>query len=208
LTGHAPPSPSPPGARTVAAAVIPQPPAAPRPSWPAALALDAGRLTYLQLQGADRGGDCGIANPCRVVRASDDPFGPEARPLAPKLALEEPYDTQDPAAQPRATQPLTLSGALTRSIMERGKVVRAEPVAGVPIALRRAGLATTPDEKSFEKSYRDTGLTATTAADGAFALPVPAPLATILVLPGPDGRARGRGRPPRRWASTRRPTSR
>jgi len=136
------------------------------------LALDAGRLTYLELQGTLRGGDCGTANPCRVVRASADPFGPDARPLAPRLVLATPYDIQDPAAQPRAAQPLALSGTLTRSVVRRGELVGSEGLAGVPIELRRAALLATPGQQR----YQPTGLTTTSGAAGAFTVTVPAPL--------------------------------
>ena len=150
------------------------------------LALDAGRVTYLELQGTFKGGDCGAANPCRIVRASADPFGSEERPLAPKLALVPLFDTQDPAAQPRATQPLTLSGKLTRSIVQGGEVVRTEVVPGVPIELLRPGFAATPGGQRYEA----TGLTTTTDAEGAFALTVAAPLkpfSSFLVRTGgPD----------------------
>lgn len=137
------------------------------------LALDGGRLTYLELQGTFRGGDCALASPCRVVRASADPFGPDARRLAPRLTLEAPEDTQDPAAQHRATQPLTLSGTLTRRVVRGGEVVGTEPVAGVGVELQRdADSSDTPGAERYEA----TGLTATTGADGAFAVTVPAPL--------------------------------
>jgi len=137
------------------------------------LALDAGRLTYLELPNPFfRGGDCGAANPCRVVRASADPFGAEPRPLAPTVTLKPHPDTQGRAALVRATQPVTLSGTLTRSVVQRGRIVRDEPLTGVPIELRRGDILGAPGAGRFKA----TGLTATTGAGGAFTVTVPPPV--------------------------------
>jgi hypothetical protein len=99
------------------------------------------------------------AVPCRIVAAPADPFGSTAHALTPELTVAY-------AGTPQTGRPLAFSGALTRRIVAGGEQLRADPVTGVSVDLR-ARVGQSPE------TFVGTGLTATTAADGTWAITLP-----------------------------------
>lgn len=75
-----------------------------------------------------------LLQPCRLVRASADPFSSATRTLAPRLTL-----SVGPSAQITGsfTDGLAVSGDLTRAVVSRGAIVRREPLPGVLLELLR-----------------------------------------------------------------------
>jgi hypothetical protein len=118
---------------------------------------DVGSL-YLELQDPSGCSDFD-AVPCRIVAAQADPFGATAHALTPELTVSY-------AGTPRIGQPLAFSGALTRRIVAGGEQLRVDPVPGVSVDLR-ARVGQSPE------TFVGTGLTATTAADGGWAITLP-----------------------------------
>jgi hypothetical protein len=113
---------------------------------------------YVEL---DEEGTCSDFNavPCRIVASPVDPFGPAVHALPPELTVAY-------AGTPRAGQPLAFSGRLTRRVVAGGELLRTDPEPGVSVDLR-ARVGQSPER------YTGTGLTATTAADGAWAITLP-----------------------------------
>jgi hypothetical protein len=127
-------------------------------SWPS--------FTYVE---GTRGGGCDQINPCRIVRSPRSPWGPAVRPLAPQATLTNPTGSNFVPAN----QPLTLKGTLTSKLVSKGTVTGTRPVAGQQLhLLLAAGPQGTP--------YKDTGVTATTAADGSFQITAPAPIPPLF----------------------------
>ena len=118
---------------------------------------DAGSL-YVELQDPSGCSDFD-AVPCRIVAAPADPFGSTAHALTPELTVAY-------AGTPQVGKPLAFSGALTRRIVAGGEQLRVDPVTGVSVDLR-ARVGDSPE------TFVGTGLTATTAADGAWAITLP-----------------------------------
>jgi hypothetical protein len=112
---------------------------------------DGGSL-YLEL------GDDG-AVPSRIVAAAADPFGSTVHALTPELTVGY-------TGTPRPGAPLAFSGALTRRIVAGGEALRVDPVVGVSVDLR-ARVGQSPEH------FVGTGLTATTAIDGTWAITLP-----------------------------------
>jgi hypothetical protein len=89
--------------------------------------------------------------PCRLVRASANPFSAVTRALPPRLRLFGPRYAIGPFSRP-----VVISGDLTRAVVRRGAIVRREPLRSVPVELVRSareagpfapsGLETTTDE--------------------------------------------------------------
>ncbi len=133
------------------------------------IAIDGQTISYVEQMGGFRGEDCTTIAPCRIVRSPSSPFGPAQRELPPELTLTA---TTQNALVP-ADQPLATTAKLTRTTVAAGNVVGTAPVAGVPVGLLRAvGQGQNPDAL-----YADTGLSATTGADGIATITIPAPQA-------------------------------
>ena len=73
--------------------------------------------------------------PCRLVRATADPFSATPRALLPRLAID---GAQSQIINVPAAAPAQLAGTLTRTVVTGGRVSGVEPVAGAPIQLLRA----------------------------------------------------------------------
>jgi hypothetical protein len=99
------------------------------------------------------------AVPSRIVAAAADPFGSTVRALTPELTVGY-------TGTPRPGAPLAFSGALTRRIVAGGESLRVDPVVGVSVDLR-ARVGQSPER------FVGTGLTATTAIDGMWAITLP-----------------------------------
>jgi hypothetical protein len=97
--------------------------------------------------------------PCRIVAATADPFSSTSHALTPEMTVAY-------AGTPAAGRPLRFSGALTRRIVAAGQQQRMDPVPGVSVDLR-ARVGQSPE------TFVGTGLTATTAADGSWAITLP-----------------------------------
>jgi hypothetical protein len=127
---------------------------------------------FYYVEGGDfRGESCNdsVPVPCRLVHASASPFSSTDRTLLPRLTISAPQ---------AATfgDPFALSGRLTQTTVSGTRVVRTDPLAGVPIAiLRRVGDLSQP---VLHESFQSTGLSATTAADGSWSLPLATPPAS------------------------------
>ncbi len=116
------------------------------------------------------------AEPCRLVRASANPFSSTPRRLLARVRIDGvPYaDVREGFAD----GPLVLSGVLSGVIVSRGVARRSEGVAGVAVALVRT--------RSLERPgpFIKTRVTTTTDAAGrwALSLPNPPPQITLAVL--------------------------
>lgn len=101
--------------------------------------------------------DCSYAQrpdvPCRLVRASADPFYSTIRRLAPRLRID----------RPAAGDPPVLFGRLDRAVVRGRRLLRRDPLPGVAVELlaRPAGTAT---------RYLHTGLRASTDARGRWTI--------------------------------------
>jgi hypothetical protein len=116
-----------------------------------------------------------LLQPCRLVRASADPFSSTPRTLAPRLTLS--IGASD-LITGLATDHLAVSGDLTRTVVSRGAIVRREPLPGVTLELlRNKGV-------HGEGAYDTTGLTTNSDAAGhwSFALGQPPADAYFAVI--------------------------
>lgn len=128
-----------------------------------------GKTTYYLEQPGDPGAPlapCAAISPCRLVRADEDIFGSAERVLAPRLSFLA------PAGQVFGNLPLPVSGALTSPVVRGGKVIRSVPVPGSLLE----GYFVSYVAGAAEQTFGPTGRTATTAADGTWALTIPPPL--------------------------------
>jgi hypothetical protein len=116
---------------------------------------------YVEQQGgADAPCDGTTEVPCRLVFAPAVPFTGIQRTLTPQLTVA--YQ-----GQAQAGQPLTFSGQLTQQVVAADELVSTTPLPDVPVALlHRAG--------SSPETFDATGLTGVTAADGTYAIVLPA----------------------------------
>ncbi len=130
------------------------------------IARDKGVTTYVEVQGAGQGGVCAPVTPCRVVVTSADPFSSSSRTLAPRVTLTP------PGAGLLGNRPLNVSGGFAQLVVQNGKVVRSEPVAGMPLEVLRAAYSPTPSGQTLVP----TGVRATTGPDGGWGLSVPPPV--------------------------------
>jgi hypothetical protein len=94
---------------------------------------------------------------CRLVRASASPFSSTTRALTPRLRVMSPDALTDSGP---STDPIVMSGDLTRAIVRRSRVVRREPLPAVPRELLRT------DRPYGEGPFAATGLTTTTDQAG------------------------------------------
>jgi hypothetical protein len=104
-----------------------------------------------------------LLQPCRLIRASADPFSSTPRTLAPRLTL-----TSD-RIHGLFTDHLAVSGDLTREVVSRSTVVRREPLPGVVLELlrNRSALGNGP--------FDTTGATTSTDAAGHWSFPLSQP---------------------------------
>ena len=110
--------------------------------------------------------------PCRLIRASPDPFSDAERRLAPTMRISL-------SAGPEPVVfgvPVTVSGELARPVVRRGAFVRAEPVANATVRLLRGRLLAKPRREA----YTSTSLTAATGADGRWSIALPVPPAQLV----------------------------
>jgi hypothetical protein len=138
-----------------------------------AFARDNQSGTFWYVEGTGfRGDGCAQEEPtpCRLVRASVNPFSPLPRALLPTLTITAPTETTPVFLY---GDPFVLSGRLTRKIVHFGVVGRTDPIAGVPVALlaRVPG----PAQAAGGESFRPTGIVATTDADGRWSTTLATP---------------------------------
>ena len=118
----------------------------------------SGTALYVEPQD-DEGDEC-VSVPCRLVRAPRSPFGRAVRPLPPQLTVGY-------AGEPRQSRPLTFRGRLGRKIVQDGRTIRTEPLANVPVELRR---------RTKDESFEPTPYRAVTDAGGNYEIVVPPPV--------------------------------
>jgi hypothetical protein len=115
---------------------------------------------YVEAQDAETD-TCAV--PCRVVALSSSPFGHAQRSLAPRLTVA--YSSPR-GGNPPSGRALPFVGTLSRPVVQDGRVVRSEPVAGVTVDLRRRTTS----------GFDATTYRAVTGADGSYRIVVPAPI--------------------------------
>ena len=117
-----------------------------------------------------------LLQPCRLVRASADPFSRARRVLPPRLTRSGPLDL---LIVGRFGDPLAVSGELSRAVVAREAVVGREPLAGVTLDLLRNS-----DIGGDGTTWQATGATTSTDAAGrwSFAFPAPPSQAYYLVI--------------------------
>jgi hypothetical protein len=143
------------------------------------------RIWYVQGPEPDENGDSGCSartyaaalQPCRLVRASSDPFTPPLRVLVPRLTLSPPAADHIHGLY---TDKLTLSGDLRRDIVAGNAIVRRLPVAGVQVELLR----NRPAPMTFDTPFDITGASAPSDALGHWSFPLnrPPALAHVVVI--------------------------
>ncbi len=112
--------------------------------------------------------------PCRLIRASPDPFSGVERRLAPTMRISL---SVGPGPVVFGV-PVTVSGELARPVVRRGAFVRAEPVANATVRLLRGRLPVTPRREAY--TYTSTSLTAATGTDGRWSIALPVPPAQLF----------------------------
>lgn len=117
-----------------------------------------------------------LLQPCRLVRASTDPFSRGQRVLPARLTR---FGPQDLLIDGHFGDPLAISGELTRAVVARETVVGREPLAGVTLDLLRNS-----DIGGDGTTWQATGTTTTTDAAGrwSFAFPASPPQGYYLVI--------------------------
>jgi hypothetical protein len=127
---------------------------------------------FYYVEGGDfRGESCNdaVPVPCRLVHASASPFSTAVRSLLPKLTISAPSDS----GLPVFGDPFALSGRLTQTVVSGSRVVRTDPLGGVPIAI--LSRVDDPSQPGLHESFHATPLGATTAADGSWSVPLATP---------------------------------
>jgi hypothetical protein len=153
---------------------------------------ERGRFWYVQGPEPDENGDvgcplrtsAGALQPCRLVRASSDPFGTSLRVLVPRLTL-----SGTDRIHGLYTDALAISGDLRRDVVAQDKIVRRLPVAGVQLELVR----NRPSPTTFDTPFEITGASMPTDALGHWSFPLhqPPALARIAVVARELGLATG-----------------
>jgi hypothetical protein len=129
------------------------------------LAVDGPDAYYLL--GADDGEDCGPLVPCELVHAATKDLAPgAARQLPPELSVG-----YTPAVKPPAGTPLTLAGVLQRRTVRDGATISTAPIPGEAIDV----LSRSFPRNGTPEAFSATTYSATTGADGAWSVKVPAP---------------------------------
>jgi hypothetical protein len=108
-------------------------------------------------------GQSSSLQPCRLIRASADPFSSATRPLAPRLTLSVRTGGRIDGL---FTDQLAVSGDLARDMVSRGTIVRREPLPGVTLELLRSKRA------DGAGSFDTTGVTTTSDAAGHWSFPL------------------------------------
>jgi hypothetical protein len=139
---------------------------------------ERGRFWYVQGPEPDFDGEstCGLElEPCRLVRASASPFSQQTRALLPRVRVTAPASRTIAVF---ASDPLALTGDVTRTVVRGGAIVARAPLAGVPVALLRTARIEAPGP------FVATGLTTTTDPAGrwSFPLPTPPPAAVFVIF--------------------------
>lgn len=121
-----------------------------------------------------------LLQPCRLVRASADPFSSALRTLPPRLTRDNAGDDQIRGSY---TDAITISGGLSRSVVRAGgpaggRIVGSQPLAGVTLDLLRNRAIT------GNGAWDTTATTTTTDAAGhwSFTLTRPASQAYFVVV--------------------------
>lgn len=129
---------------------------------------DRGATWYVE-GGEYRGESCNdaVPVPCRLVRASANPFTATLRPLLPQLTIST------RSANALFGDPFTLSGRLTQTLVSGVRVFRTDPLGGVTLEILRR--VTDPTAPGLHEGFQPTGLFVTTQADGNWSLPLTAP---------------------------------
>ena len=129
------------------------------------LAVDGADAYYLL--GADDGEDCGPLVPCELVHAATKDLAPgAARQLPPELSVG-----YTPAVKPPAGTPLTVAGVLARRTVRDGATIATAPIAGEAVDV----LSRSFPKDGTPEAFAPTSYSATTGADGAWSVQVPAP---------------------------------
>jgi len=117
-----------------------------------------------------------LIEPCRLVRASANPFSATRRTLLPRLTIAG--AGWERTFEALAVDPPVLSGALSRTVVSKGAVVGSEAVPGVDLTLLRTASMDQPGP------FSATGRTVTTDVTGqwAFALVDPPPDVALAVV--------------------------
>lgn len=117
--------------------------------------------------------------PCRLVRTATSPFSSRRRALLPTLTIENPKG----ATAMTSGDPWVLRGRLYRAWVSAGRLVRTQPLAGVPVELLRV-VQTPAGGDAIAARAKPTGIIVTTGADGrwsyAVADPGPSPWFTAV----------------------------
>lgn len=129
------------------------------------------RGTFHYVEGGSFGGgacqELDLA-PCRLARTRVSPFSRRQRALLPTLTLGAP---DGPVA---FGDPYVLSGRLSRKVVSAGRVVRTDPLPGVPLELLRVVQTIVPGMFVSERT-EPTGILVTTDAAGRWSYTVPSP---------------------------------
>jgi len=152
------------------------------------IAFDGGRWQYVALGRGEEG--CGPERqlapvPCVLVDAARSPFSMGRRLLPPELTVDYEPDCPAPGAA------LTISGRLTRTVVETFARVGTVPVPGATVSpLRRTDAPAGP---GFTESFAWQGPQVTTDAEGRWAVTLPAPAAEPYFSAVTGERLAGRG---------------
>lgn len=116
--------------------------------------------------------DCSDAGsaPCRLTRAGPSPFSSAERVLTPVMTISSSAN----AGKSIWGDPFTVSGRLTRTVVRRGVMLRANPLAGTIVRLlRRVEDPSQPG--GLREGFQPTNLVAVTGADGGWSIPIALP---------------------------------
>jgi len=135
-----------------------------------------GTFWYLQGHEPDEEGDPSCPQrpvpsqlqPCRLIRASADPFEPARRTLAPRLTLAPAIAD---GIYGKFTDKLAVTGQLRRDIVSGGRLVGSLPLAGVALELLSGGSSIA----DVGTPFRATGVTTTSDATGRWSFPLSPP---------------------------------
>lgn len=135
------------------------------------LARDERGTTWYVENGAFRGESCNdaVPVPCRLVRASANPFSATERALLPQLTIAAPSDH----GLVTFGDPFVLSGRLTQTFVSGVRVVKTDGLGGVPLEILNR--VADPSAPGLHEDFQPTGVFVTTGADGSWSLPLSTP---------------------------------